>query len=298
MPRTHGRMYDREEGLRSFPRHPVGRARRRWPSALDSGLPPEAVVGRRYRRVYDGEMIRERRKRTFTKPNMNTFRQSPIRNGLIGLAVAGTAAPIAINRHQQALRMNPAHENIQANQQYGATVADDYGVSHVWQEMEDTETLAVNEREAVIQENIDKHAAYNLDRALAETIYDIAIENDVDPDVAFGLIRAESSFKNSSTSPVGAVGLMQLMPRTAAWLQPGVTTRELRDPQVNVRIGMKYLSQLMNKYNGDTKLALLAYNRGPGTVDRALKSGKNPDNGYADFVFGKKDHGHKLFTNR
>jgi len=229
---------------------------------------------------------------------MNSFRQSPLRNGLIGLAVAGTAAPIAINRHQEALRTDASHERMQADPEAGGQPLDERGLADAWQGMENAEAEAAQTREAAIQEKVTKYASFNLDRSLAETIYDIAEEHEVDPDVAFGLIRAESSFKNSSTSPVGAIGLMQLMPRTAAWLQPGVTVGQLRDPQVNVRLGMKYLSQLMDKYNGDTKLALLAYNRGPGTVDRALKSGRNPDNGYADFVFGKEDHGHTLFTKR
>ena len=114
----------------------------------------------------------------------------------------------------------------------------------------------------------------------------------------YGLVRAESSFRNSSTSPVGAVGLTQLMPKTASWLQPGVTRTELRDPATNLRIGFKYLRQLIDKYEGDQRRALLAYNRGPGTVDRELRNGRKPYNGYADFVNGIEGHGHSLYTNR
>ena len=131
---------------------------------------------------------------------------------------------------------------------------------------------------------------------LATQISEAAAEFEIDPEVAFGLVRAESSFRNRATSRVGAVGLTQLMPRTAAWIEPGVTRSELRDPETNLRVGFKYLRYLIDKYNGDEKLALLAYNRGPGTVDRALKRGRNPDNGYADFVHGKKNHGHTLFS--
>ncbi len=137
---------------------------------------------------------------------------------------------------------------------------------------------------------------YQVPQDLALTISEAAVENGIDPETAFGLVRAESSFRNSSTSPVGAVGLTQLMPATARWMEPGVTRRELRDPETNVRIGFKYLKFLLDKYEGNERLALVAYNRGPGTVDRALKRGRNPDNGYADFVFGKKNHGHKLFA--
>ena len=74
------------------------------------------------------------------------------------------------------------------------------------------------------------------------------------------------------------------MPRTAAWLQPGTKTQDLYDRQLNLRLGFRYLDQMIDKYKGNVRLALLAYNRGPGTVDRVLKQGGNPDNGYADKV--------------
>lgn len=131
---------------------------------------------------------------------------------------------------------------------------------------------------------------------LEAKIHAAALEFEIEPAVAFGLIRAESSFRNTATSPVGAVGLTQLMPRTAAWMEPGVTRAQLRDPETNLRVGFKYLRYLLDKYEGNEDLALLAYNRGPGTVDKALKRGRNPDNGYAKFVRGEQNHGHRLFT--
>ena len=137
---------------------------------------------------------------------------------------------------------------------------------------------------------------YSLSQDLAETISEAALENEIDLDIAFGLVRAESSFRNTATSPVGAVGLTQLMPSTARWMEPGISRSALRDPETNLRVGFKYLRYLLEKYDGNENLALLAYNRGPGTVDRALKRGRNPDNGYAAFVKGEKDHGHKLYT--
>lgn len=137
---------------------------------------------------------------------------------------------------------------------------------------------------------------YSISSTLAESIGEAAIENGIDLEIAFGLVRAESSFRNTATSPVGAVGLTQLMPSTARWIQPGVSRSALRDPETNLRVGFKYLRYLLEKYEGDENLALLAYNRGPGTVDRALKRGRNPDNGYAAFVRGEKNHGHRLFS--
>ena len=55
-------------------------------------------------------------------------------------------------------------------------------------------------------------------------------------------------------------------------------------PGTNLRIGFNYLKKLIDRYEGDEGLALTAYNRGPGTVDRILKRGGDPDNGYADAV--------------
>jgi hypothetical protein len=137
---------------------------------------------------------------------------------------------------------------------------------------------------------------YPVTPKLAHQISEAAVEQGIEPALAFGLIRAESSFRTQATSRVGAVGLTQLMPRTAAWMEPGVTRSQLRDPETNLRIGMRYLRYLLDKYEGDEKLALTAYNRGPGTVDRALRRGRSPDNGYADFVYGNPNHGHRLFT--
>lgn len=129
-----------------------------------------------------------------------------------------------------------------------------------------------------------RQSGYKVTPTLAKQIHAAAVANGIDPRVAFGLVRTESGFKNSATSPVGAIGLTQLMPATARWMQRGVTRSDLRNPEVNLRIGFRYLKDLIQKYDGDTELALTAYNRGPGTVDRVLKRGGDPDNGYAKAV--------------
>jgi soluble lytic murein transglycosylase-like protein len=264
----------------AYPRHPVGRARRRWPRAYDGG---EGEVQPRYRRAHDREQRRERRRATRNRLSLDPFRQSPLRNGLIGLAVAGTAAPIAINRYQQALRTDPSHEQ-RLSQSPTAVPVSDSALSDAWQGMESNREAQGQARESTIAAKMEQYADFNLSREMAEDIYDMATAAEIEPDVAFGLVRAESSFKNTATSYVGAVGLTQLMPATAKWLEKGITNSELRNPETNLRIGFKYLKQLTEKYNGDTDLALVAYNRGPGTVDRILKRGGNPDNGYAQFV--------------
>ena len=139
---------------------------------------------------------------------------------------------------------------------------------------------------------------YKISTSLAKQIHEAAVANKISPRTAFGLVRAESSFRTAATSPVGAIGLTQLMPATARWLKPGVTRQELRNPETNLKLGFKYLSDLKAKYNGNEKLALLAFNRGPGTVDKLLKRGRNPDNGYAEKVWTGKSAKHVALMNR
>jgi soluble lytic murein transglycosylase-like protein len=129
---------------------------------------------------------------------------------------------------------------------------------------------------------------YRVPETLAEQIVEAATEHGIAPDVAFGLVATESGFKRTARSHVGAVGLAQLMPATARWLRPGTTRKDLEDPETNLSLGFAYLRDLVEKYDGDTALALTAYNRGPGTVDRVLRRGGDPDNGYAGMVLGSE----------
>lgn len=127
-------------------------------------------------------------------------------------------------------------------------------------------------------------ARYSVPVGLADRIHQAATEEGVDPELAFGLVQTESSFRRTVVSSAGAVGYTQLLPSTAGWLVPGVTRRALFDPDTNLRTGFRYLRYLIDRYEGDVETALTAYNRGPGTVDRLLRLGRSPDNGYAGKV--------------
>jgi soluble lytic murein transglycosylase-like protein len=132
---------------------------------------------------------------------------------------------------------------------------------------------------------------------LAMDIHSAALAENIAPRMAFGLVKAESSFRPRAVSPVGAVGLTQLLPSTARWLVPGTTRSDLMKPETNLQVGFKYLRYLIDKYDGDEKLALTAYNRGPGTVNKLLKRGADPDNGYAEKVLTGESAKHVRLMN-
>ncbi len=102
-------------------------------------------------------------------------------------------------------------------------------------------------------------------------------ENDLDPAFVAGVIYTESRFRPDAESQSGAYGLMQLLPESARFIQrkSGIEG-DYRDPEVNIRLGTWFLGHLEDRYNGDERLMLAAYNSGEGSVD-AWISGKNFD---------------------
>ena len=125
---------------------------------------------------------------------------------------------------------------------------------------------------------------YGIGADLTATIYETALAEGIDPELAFRLVRVESEFNPRAVSPVGAVGLTQLMVPTAKYFDRGITREKLFDPETNLRIGFRYLRGLMKSYKGDLKIALLVYNRGPVAVEHALTAGLDPANGYDKMI--------------
>jgi soluble lytic murein transglycosylase-like protein len=130
---------------------------------------------------------------------------------------------------------------------------------------------------------------YGISNELAQRIINVAKAEGIDPELGFRLVRVESRFVTRAHGPGGSLGLTQLMPSTARSIDRTVNTEaEILDPQNNLRLGFRYLRTMIDRYKGDVRLGLLAYNRGEGAVDRSLRNGRDPEHGYSHLVLGTR----------
>jgi soluble lytic murein transglycosylase len=125
---------------------------------------------------------------------------------------------------------------------------------------------------------------------LARTLVAEARRQEVDLALVMAVMHVESRFQNFALSPAGAIGLMQILPSTGQELarRSGISwagSQTLLDPSTNVRLGIAYLRELADRYDGDLWAALAAYNWGPGHVDRRLQEGSALPSGYPSLVW-------------
>lgn len=108
----------------------------------------------------------------------------------------------------------------------------------------------------------NSYGSYSGNADVDSAINEMAEKYNLDPALVAAIAEQESGFNQSAQSEAGALGIMQLMPRTAEGL--GVDPSDLRG---NLEGGAKYLRQMLDKYDGDVEKALAAYNAGPGSLD-------------------------------
>lgn len=115
----------------------------------------------------------------------------------------------------------------------------------------------------IVTENV-RREFFHKEVPFGSIIYKEAKKNNVRPELVAAVVQAESRFKPTARSGAGAVGLMQLVPRTGRWMG----ARDLTNPAQNVAAGAKYLSYLSDRFDGNETKMIAAYNAGEGNVKR------------------------------
>jgi soluble lytic murein transglycosylase-like protein len=125
------------------------------------------------------------------------------------------------------------------------------------------EVAAAPKKLAMVTESA-KEKFFKTEVPFGSIIYREAKKNDLDPSLVAAVVQAESRFKPTARSHAGAIGLMQLVPRTGRWMG----ARDLTNPSQNIAAGAKYLRYLNDRFDGNTDKMIAAYNAGEGNVKR------------------------------
>ena len=119
-------------------------------------------------------------------------------------------------------------------------------------------------RELAMVTEVAKEKFFRTEVPFGSIIYNEAKKNDIDPALVAAVVQAESRFKPTARSNRGAIGLMQIVPKTGKWMG----ARDLSNPHQNVAAGAKYLRYLTDRFDGDQVKIIAAYNAGEGNVRR------------------------------
>jgi hypothetical protein len=180
------------------------------------------------------------------------------------MAVGGLAIPMKSSRMLESLNASDVHKEISAiTDTVEGSLAPGFLTNAIRPEqLVENSQQTVQELEIVTQ--AVKEDFFKAEIPFGSIIYREAVKNDLDPHLVAAVVETESQFKPNARSPVGAQGLMQLMPRTGRWMG----AKNLLNPTDNVQAGTKYLKYLNERFDGDETMVLAAYNAGEGNVRR------------------------------
>lgn len=213
-------------------------------------------------RVIEG-FDRSRLRQEALKARRKRFRKVREKYGtmLLGasLAVGGIGVPMSASRSNAP---DPA-ESVNAARDVGREIASGVGQAIPLGDMVQ-EALPLTEQEMELVTEKAREDFFKSEVPFGSIIYQEAKKNNLKPELVAAVVQTESNFRPTARSGVGASGLMQLMPRTGAWMG----AKNLMNPTDNVRAGTKYLKYLNERFDGNETKILAAYNAGEGNVRR------------------------------
>lgn len=133
---------------------------------------------------------------------------------------------------------------------------------------------------------LDFSGRYGIPADLSATIYDHAVAEGIPASVGFQLVKIESDFKNTASSYASAIGLTQLRLPTARAYDATLDEADLRNADVNLQIGFRYLKDLLKRFDDNVAMALEAYNKGPSLVTAQQEQGEQIVGKYSRAVLG------------